>query len=102
MATTPEGKRKNKLKTMLKEEKVWFFFPANNGFGISGIPDCIMIVEGEFWSAEVKADGGKCTELQLLRAQEIAQAGGQWYLVDSDQSIEELRADIRARRKPCL
>lgn len=102
MALTPESARKKRLKAMLKEEKVWFFFPANNGLGMNGIPDCIMIVEGEFWSAEVKADGGKCTALQLLRAQEIDQAGGQWYLIATDESIEELRADIRARRNSCL
>lgn len=86
MSTTPEGKVKKKVVEMFKKYRVWYFMPANNGFGKSGIPDLIAIVRGRFVGVECKADKTKKpTELQIIRGKEIQEAGGVWMVVyDAD------------------
>ena len=56
---TPEGKVKRRVVEILKKHGVWYFFPANNGFGVAGIPDLIACVKGQFLGIEVKADRTK-------------------------------------------
>lgn len=93
-SNTPEGKRKAKLKAEFKRLGIWNYMPANNGFGVSGIPDFVLVVRGLFWGVEVKADGGKPTALQVLRGQEIVAAGGKWSLVDSEESFRQLIVEL--------
>lgn len=95
---TPEGKIKRKLTDMLKSYKVWYFMPANNGFGKSGIPDVIAVLDGLFIGIECKADKSKKpTALQLKRAQEIQEAGGLWFLVYDDETIKQIERLIQVR-----
>lgn len=95
---TPEGKIKRKLTEMLREHKVWYFFPANNGFGRAGIPDIIAIVGGRFVGIECKADPKKQpTELQKRCGEEIKQAGGLWFLVRSLEDIREVEQCLLSR-----
>ena len=87
-ALTPEGKVKQKVSRMLKQYKLWFFYPAANGMGRAGIPDVIAIVAGEFVGIEVKADKTKKpTMLQQQCGRQIIDAGAQWFLVYDDQSL---------------
>lgn len=96
MADTPEKKVKRKVTTLLRRYGLWYFFPGNNGFGKSGIPDIIAIVGGEFVGIECKADRSKKpTQLQYLCGLEIQKAGGSWLLVCDDESICELEEKIR-------
>ena len=96
---TPEGKIKKKLTAMLKKMKTWYFLPANNGFGMSGIPDVIAIVDGMFVGIECKSDKTKKpTALQLQRGKEIRQAGGYWFLVYDDETIAAVEKYIRTGR----
>lgn len=97
-ALTPEGKVKAKVVRLLKAMKVWYFFPANNGFGKSGIPDIIAIVRGEFIGIEVKSATGKPTELQKICGAEIERAGGTWVVVRDDITMMMLEAIIVNRR----
>lgn len=95
-ATTPEKRVKKKLTDMLKNEGVWYFFPAANGMGKAGIPDVICIVEGQFVGIECKADATKKpTALQLMCAKDIRAAGGYWFLVYDDYSIAEVEKWIQ-------
>lgn len=85
---TPEGKVKKKVTDLFRRYGVWYFFPANNGFGKSGIPDVIAIVRGIFVGIECKADHTrKPTELQLWQGTKIKKAGGMWFLVYDDVSL---------------
>lgn len=96
-ATTPEGRIKKRLTEMLRKHKVWYFFPGNNGFGKSGLPDIIAIVGGKFVGMEVKADKTKKpTALQWKTGREIKEAGGAWFLVYDDDTITQVEAFIRA------
>jgi hypothetical protein len=97
-AMTPEGKVKQKVVKLLKQEKVWYFFPANNGFGKSGIPDIIAIVNGEFIGIEVKSATGQPTELQKICGRQIEEAGGTWLIVRDDITLMALEAVIQNRR----
>ena len=90
--STPEARVKRKVTKMLKEEDVWYFFPASNGFGRAGIPDIIAIVNGIFVGIECKADTTKKpTVLQQKCGEEIMLAGGKWGLARCDEDIEKLR-----------
>jgi hypothetical protein len=97
-ALTPEGKVKAKVVKLLKAMDIWYFFPANNGFGKSGIPDIIAIVSGEFVGIEVKSATGKPTELQKICGREIEKAGGTWVVVSDDITLMALAAIIENRR----
>ena len=97
-ALTPEGKVKRKVVEVLKKHEVWYFFPANNGFGKSGIPDIIAIVDGHFVGIEVKSATGKPTELQKICGRQIEEAGGTWLMVSNDVTLEVLDAVIENRK----
>jgi Holliday junction resolvase len=97
-ALTPEGKVKRKVVEVLKKHEVWYFFPANNGFGKSGIPDIIAIVDGHFVVIEVKSATGKPTELQKICGRQIEEAGGTWLVVSNDVTLEVLDAVIQNRK----
>jgi hypothetical protein len=99
MATTPEGKIKNKLDKMLKSEKVWFYSPQAGPFGRAGVPDRVAILEGQFIGIECKADRTKKpTALQLKCMKEIEMAGGKCFVVFDDETIEEVRKYIDGSR----
>lgn len=97
-AMTPEGKVKRKVVEVLNKHEVWYFFPANNGFGTSGIPDIIAIVDGHFVGIEVKSAKGKPTELQKICGKQIEEAGGTWLVVSNDVTLEVLDAVIKNRK----
>jgi hypothetical protein len=88
--STPEGRVKTKLVAMLKEMKVWYFFPANNGYGKSGIPDIVICWYGRFIGVEVKSAQGKPTALQVRCGEQIREAGGVWRVVRNDEDIAAL------------
>lgn len=99
-ATTPENKVKRKLDRMLKAEAVWFFSPQSGPYGVSGIPDRILCLEGLFVGVECKADRTKKpTALQELRRDEIVNAGGKWFLVYDDATIGVVREFIASYRR---
>lgn len=101
--STPEGRIKAKLRDMLKRNGIWYFCPANNGMGKSGIPDFVCIVDGLFVGIECKADPTKKpTELQNKRAEEILTAGGEWYLVNSPESILEVERCLSSKKQKPL
>jgi hypothetical protein len=93
--STPEGKVKKKVVDSLRVAKIWYFFPANNGFGKAGIPDIIAIIGGVFVGIEVKADRTKKpTELQVRCGKEIRDAGGEWFLVCDEASLLQVQKYI--------
>lgn len=98
MADTPEKRVKRKVVEVLKKHEVWYFFPASNGFGKSGIPDIIAIVDGHFVGIEVKSATGKPTELQKICGKQIEEAGGTWLVVSNDVTLEVLDAVIKNRK----
>jgi hypothetical protein len=97
MAMTPEKKMKKKVDEVLKEAGVWFFAPQAGIYGRSGIPDRIGILpDGKFLGVEVKADPTKKpTALQMRTLQQIIDAGGEAWVVDSDMRLATFKAWLR-------
>lgn len=92
MALTPESKVKAKVVKILREEGVYYFFPATHGYGRSGVPDIICCVAGRFLGIECKAGKNKPTALQVHEIEQIRRAGGMAVVVNEDNwdSVREL------------
>jgi hypothetical protein len=92
MATTPEGKVKAKVKLWLKARGIWFFLPANNGMGVSGLPDFICCYQGRMIGIETKAPGRikNTTAMQNIQINAIREAGGTAVVIDDVTQLEGL------------
>jgi hypothetical protein len=98
MADTPEGKVKKKLDKMMRAEGVWFYSPQAGPFGVSGIPDRVAVVAGQFVGIECKADRTKKpTALQEKCMRDIEIAGGKCFVAYDEATILQVRDYIRAR-----
>ena len=84
MAATPESKVKDKVKKILKEYGAYYAMPVASGYGHAGIPDILACYKGRFLGIECKANGGKCTALQLSNLEQIERAGGMAYVIDEN------------------
>jgi Holliday junction resolvase len=84
MAMTPEKKVKDKVVRILKDEGVYYFFPATHGFGRSGVPDIICCANGRFLAIECKAGTNKLTALQAREIETIRTAGGMAIVANED------------------
>lgn len=84
MAQTPEGKVKDKIKTMLNRYGVYYTMPMGTGYGSAGVPDflCCVPPHGGFLAIEAKASGGVTTALQEKHIREITARGGRALVVN--------------------
>ena len=94
MAQTPEKKVKDKVVGILKDEGVYYFFPATYGYGRSGVPDIIACASGYFVGIECKAGKNKPTALQVRELEAIRAARGVALVVNED-NLDEVRDTIR-------
>lgn len=103
MASTPEAKMKKKVDAVLKEFGIWFFAPQSGIYGRSGIPDRVGILPGgRMIAVEVKA-GKKygLTALQEKTLKDMGKAGAMVWVVDGDETLEQLRVIIKTVQKLC-
>lgn len=105
---TPEGKVKDQMRKVFKEHfifpaskaidfpaeaKGWYYFPSQNGFGVSGIPDIIGVYKGFAFGIELKAPGRRgeknrgCSPHQYAQLLAIKQVGGYAAVVDGGEDI---------------
>ena len=84
MAKTPEGEIKDQVRKVLDEMGAYYFFPAANGYGRTGIPDVIACVGGHFVGIECKAGSKQPTALQQRELDTIEKAEGTGILVNAD------------------
>lgn len=94
MAATPEKKVKDKVVGILKEEGVYYFFPATHGFGRSGVPDIVCCVNGHFLGIECKAGTNKPTALQVREIEAIRRSNGVAIVVN-EENWDMVRALVR-------
>jgi Holliday junction resolvase len=87
---TPEAKVKAKVRKLLDELRIYYFFPATHGYGRSGVPDIIGCFMGLFVAIECKAGKGKLTVLQEREIAAIVAAGGFTFVARED-NIDELK-----------
>lgn len=94
MARTPEKAVKDKVVAILKDEDVYYFFPATHGYGRSGVPDIVACAGGGFLAIECKAGTGKPTLLQVRELERIRRAGGT-AVVANDENWDQVRPLVR-------
>jgi len=96
MATTPEGRIKTKVKALFNKYGVWYFMPANNGYGRAGVPDFVACAKGRFIGVETKADGTKkTTVLQELCGGAIRKHNGYYAVVFDDVTLSGLETYLK-------
>lgn len=90
--TTPEGRIKARLDRklgVLKDYGIFYFSPNAGPYGSAGIPDRIVIVNGQFVGVECKADGKKeLTDLQKRIRIQIEAAGGKYFVAYDNKTID--------------
>lgn len=101
MASTPEKKVKDKVVKVLKEQGVYYFFPATYGMGRSGVPDIICCVDGRFLAIECKAGNNKPTALQEREMAAITTAGGTAVVINEENLHEVGRLVQLLKDKGC-
>jgi hypothetical protein len=75
MASTPEGKVKDKIKRMLKKHGAYYTMPVMTGMATNGTPDFSIGHAGRYLAIEAKAGDNAPTELQWVRLREVERAG---------------------------
>jgi len=93
MATTPEGKVKDKIKAILKAHNIYYTMPMGTGYGNSGVPDFLCCVRGKFFAIEAKAGKGTTTALQEKNLKAIREAGGLTAVI-YETNIDDLKGWI--------
>ena len=77
-----EKKFEEKVKKYLKENGCWFLkYWGGGGFTKSGVPDILACCKSYFMGIEIKATGGKPSDLQIYNLNKIDQAGGKAILL---------------------
>lgn len=86
----------NRVKTYLKEQGTWYVkYWGGGGFTKAGVPDLLVCIRGVFVGIEVKASGGRPSDLQLHTLHEIDEAGG-WGLLLYPQDFELFKGFVKA------
>ena len=91
---------KKYVKAYLDKLGAYHFPTQNNGMGVSGIPDRICVLNGLFIGIEAKRPGRRgqadrgCSALQVKSLRGIADKGGFAWVVDSDEDMDELDAQL--------
>lgn len=65
-----------KVKAFLREQGAYYLKTWSNGVQRRGVPDLLCCINGYFVGAELKADDGEPSELQLKNVEWIRKAGG--------------------------
>jgi hypothetical protein len=96
MASTPEGRVKQAVKTFLRNKGIWFYMPVQNGMGQVGIPDFICCWKGVFLAIETKAPGklNNTTPNQERVIKEIRSNHGYAFVVDSVELLARMLETI--------
>ena len=101
MAKTPEGEIKDQVRKVLDEMGAYYFFPAANGYGRTGIPDVIACVGGHFVGIECKAGSKQPTALQQRELDNIEKAEGTGLIVNADNisNLKNILENAYERRR---
>lgn len=93
---TPEGKVKEKVRKFLKERRIWFYQPVQNGMGVVGIPDFVCCWNGRFLAIETKAPGKikDTTPNQERVIKEIRAHSGHAIVVDDVEQVAKYLEDV--------
>jgi hypothetical protein len=84
---TPESKVKSRCVDIIKKYHAYYFFPAQNGYGISGTFDICCVLNGYFIGIECKATSkSRPTGLQSRNAAKTLAAGAPVLLIHAENT----------------
>lgn len=73
---------KENIKSVLKNTQgVWWFMPAMNGYGRSGVPDFIGCYHGQMFAIEAKYGKGQTSAMQEKEIEALTQANARVWIV---------------------
>ena len=102
MASTPEGKVKTSIKSLLKKYHAYFTMPVMTGMATNGTPDFAACYQGRYLAIEAKAyETGAPTELQWVRLREVERAGGDTMVIHAG-NLDLLEAYLRDPSRGCI
>lgn len=101
MATTPEGKIKDKIKKLLKEHHVYWFCPVQNGMGAPSL-DFLCCFSGQFIGIEAKAPGKKPTPRQLNTMDQMFSCGGDVFVIYDDRTLDLLDQYLKGKKEGAI
>ncbi len=85
-----EGVLQTKIKNYLVGKGAYVETIWGGGFQASGIPDLVGCYRGYFVGVEVKVGKGKPSPIQLVKIQQINNAGGYGIVAWDLETVEEL------------
>lgn len=94
-----EKQFEEKVKEYLTSKGCYFVKTHGDRFSKVGVPDLIVSCNGYFIGAELKAENGKPTELQLYHLRSIIDSGGYGMVLIPSKGIEKVRHYI-AKKYP--
>lgn len=80
-----------KIKSYLKDNGCYIIKTHGDRFSKVGTPDLLICCNGHFIGAEIKAENGKPSELQLYHLRQINNSGGIGLLLIPSKGIEKVR-----------
>lgn len=91
MAVTPESRIKTKISALLRSyEDLYYYMPVPMGMGATTV-DYLCCYRGHFFAIEAKAPGRGATAQQEYVLERIQLAGGSWFVINDDASLDALR-----------
>lgn len=84
-----EGDVKQEVKKTLERMGAWWFMPVPTGYGVKGVPDFIVCLNGRFVGIETKFGKNSPSKWQKLQLEKIASAEG-LALVVNEENVHEL------------
>lgn len=84
-----EADVKAAVKKLLKKHGWFYWMPSANGYGITGVSDFVALRAGKVMAIETKFGKNQPTPMQLLFLRNIAEHGGQSFVINED-GLEEL------------
>lgn len=84
-----EADVKKEVKKVLNKLGAWWFMPVPTGYGVKGVPDFIVCLDGKFAGIETKYGKNKLSKWQQLQIEKIKAANGE-ALVVNENNVAEL------------
>jgi hypothetical protein len=91
-----EADVKDEVKKVLKTLGAWWFMPVQTGYGVQGIPDFIVCLNGKFIAIETKFGNNKLTTHQERQLKNIEAAKGGAFVIN-EKNVRNLPAMIAVR-----
>jgi hypothetical protein len=92
-----EGDVKKQVKKVLESfgKYCWWYMPVQTGYGVKGVPDFVVCLNGRFIAIETKFGGNVLSAHQEIQRNKVVEARGDFYTIDENnvEVLGELLAD---------